>query len=227
VSVLDAFADLARKRWVLVLAGVLVAVAVLGPAFLGGDDGDDEAGEGPDATATTTAAETTAPSATTLAPPPASGPTAEVDREGDDPNPGERYPGRPDVRQRDQEREVGGEPARLSGFSVWLTAVEHLAEGPPGAPEGPWVRASVRLVNRDEGGQAYAFEDWSLVDVDGIAAEPAFASAAFVTGEPLPGHAEVQGELWFRRTREGPHWVVFRPQQDSARAVWAVPPEPS
>jgi hypothetical protein len=147
--------------------------------------------------------------------------TPEVSRTEDAPNAGQRYPERRDARPNDQERVVGGPPARLSGYSAWVVRVSTEPEGPDGAP-GPFTKVLVRLVNRDDASQPYGDEDWLMTRPDGVAQPSAYATPVFVTGAELVGNGEAWGELWFPAPLPGRSWLAFRPDEGSARGIWAV-----
>ncbi len=241
---LDALVALSRRRWIYVVAAVLVTVAVVGPALVGGGGGDARARSGPpttsafagdpvrsttvapstvpptstpDAPTSTPAAPTTVPATTTVAVP-------ETKRSGDEPNPGMVYPGRPDIRPRDRERSVGldQEPARFSGWSAWVAATSTETTAPDGAT-GTWLKVLVRLVNRDDVPQRYDDRQWLLLGADGVARPTAYATPSFVTGSSLHGNGEAWGELWFPAPPAGGAWLVYRPDANSDRGVWAVP----
>ena len=228
---LDALAALARRPMVIVAAAVLVVVAVVGPALLDGGDDDrtassattSAAGEG------TTTVAGTVPASTTISPD-----VAEVDRPGETPDPslyaGQRVAGaapNDERRQYDHDRTIGGpEPARISGYSAWADAVDAPATDPDGVP-GDWVRVKVRVLNRDEGPQPTEYSDWTLVGPDGVALQALRASQDFTDGRALPANAQVVGEVWFSPTQQGRHWLLYRPQHDRERGVWAVDVPPA
>lgn len=253
-GVLDALVALSRRRWIYVVAAVLVTVAVVGPALVGGGRSDADPGDDAAATATTSAfagdpvrpttvASTTVPAttvpatvapsstvtpssvvpATTLAPT-TSVAVPETERRGDPPNPGLLYPRRPDIRPRDRERTVGldQEPARFSGWSAWVARTSAETVAPDGVA-GAWVKVLVRLVNRDDVPQRYDDGQWLLVGADGVARSTAYATPGFVAGSALQGNGETWGELWFPAPPPGGAWLVYRPDANSDRAVWAVP----
>lgn len=231
--VLDLLADLSRRRWPYVVAGVLVAAFVVLPALTGGSN---EQAESPDTTeespfvdptenlgstttvagGTTAAGGTTVPGATTTV-------LAEVDRDGDEPNPGAIFGDRPDLRDNDQERLVGldQDPARLSGFSVWV-ATGSVEKRGPDSTTGPFLKITVRLLNRDDSRQDIADDQWTLLRPDGIAVPTAYATPTLVQGTDLPANGESFAELWFPAPTDGRYWLSFRPDASSARGVWGL-----
>lgn len=153
----------------------------------------------------------------------------EIARAGDQPNPGRLYSGRPDQRVNDQERLVGRteEPARLSGYSAWVPQVTFEQAGPDGRL-GSWVRVWVYLINRDEAEQAFSDRQWLLTRADGVVERSSYATPAFAAGTgKMPGHGDAWGELWFAWPTAGRAWLAFRPDQGSARGVWAIEPPPT
>jgi hypothetical protein len=179
---------------------------------------------------TTTAAQSgpssTAPSTTV---PPATTTTSdlpEVDRAGDDPNPGALYPTRRDQRPKDRERAVGldVEPARFSGYSVWV-AQTRLEQSDPNGNVGPFLVVTLRVVNRDDSTQPFTREMFLVEGPDGIAGRPVLATPWLVERGDLPPNGEEYAELWFRAPNpvgEAPAFVLFRPDADSDRGVWAA-----
>jgi hypothetical protein len=153
----------------------------------------------------------------------ASAGTVETAMAGEDPNPGERFPGRPDIRPKDRERDIGLQsgPARFSGWSAWIAAVG-LESSAPDGHAGRWVKVTVRLVNRDDGAQALGDRRWVLLGTDGINRQTEFATPSFVSQTAVIGGGEAWGELWFPAPPDGRAWLSFRPDQASDRGVWAV-----
>lgn len=262
VRVLDWLADLSRRKGVWVALGVLVTVALVGPALMGGGRGattsattttDPFVGTAPPTSTTTITTPTTSPgtapsssgaptstsSASTSAPatsstsaPPGAvttttgltGGGAEVDRPGDPPDPGSRYPGRPDLRPKDQERVPGlaEQPARLSGWSAWVATATKEAKGPDGVT-GPFEKITVRLVNRDDAPQVALDDHWTLLRPDGIAQATSYATPSLVgAGTNVPGNGELFGEVWFPVATPGRYWLALRPGADSERGIWAI-----
>jgi hypothetical protein len=172
----------------------------------------------PNTTIPTTATNNTVTTTSTVPPD-----LAEVDRPGDAANPGALYPGRPDLRDNDQERvaDPAAAPARLSGYSVWVAKIDVAAAG-PSAEAGPFLRVTVRIVNRDEAPQTISDRQWSLLRPDGLAATTTFSTPTFATGMDVAANSEQFGELWFAPSGTGRYWLSFRPDQASARGVWAI-----
>jgi hypothetical protein len=142
---------------------------------------------------------------------------------GEDPNPGELYPGRPDIRPKDRERSAGldASPARFSGWSAWI-ARQTVETTAPDGRTGRWLKITVRLVNRDTGPQTLGERRWVLLGPDGINRVTEYATPTFVNGSSVIGGGEAWGELWFPAPATGGSWLSFRPDQASDRGVWAV-----
>ena len=134
---------------------------------------------------------------------------------GDDGNPGELFPDRPNQYREDQERALG-DAARLSGYTTTVTGVTY-----DGAGE---VTVSVRVENRDEEPQPMFGTDWSLVTPGGHTYEPS-SSTLPSTGEV--GDTPVTGDVVFRvdateAEAEGDFYVLYKPDAlDAAQGVWS------
>lgn len=190
-------------------------VAVLAPSSKPREEAASAGASASATTAATPSTTTAAAATTTLAP----SERAEVDRPGDEANPGQRYPDRPDRRENDQERAVGADPARLSGYSAYVLSNSAERAGPDGRA-GRYVKIVVRLVNRDDSAQPYRDRHWTLRRPDGVVATTAFATPAFVQGGTIAGNGETFGELWFETPADGRYWLAFRPDAGSARGIW-------
>jgi hypothetical protein len=148
---------------------------------------------------------------------------AEVDRVGDDPNPGARFPDRPDIRPKDQERLVGpdAQPARLSGFSAWIVSGSVEAVGPDQAP-GPFIKITVHLINRDDRPQDVDDSQWELLRPDGLAVPSTYSTPTIVNSAKLAANGELYAEVWFAAPVSGGYWLSFRPDEGSPRGVWGL-----
>jgi hypothetical protein len=217
--VLDLLNALSRKRWPWVTVAVMIVLALALSRCGGGSDSSNSSAT------TTTLSEFVGSGTTTSTPGAASastGPTLEIDRAGDPPNPGALDPKRPDIRPKDQERQYGldQEPARLSGYSAWV-ADPSVVKDYSGQP-GPFLRIRVHLVNRDDSPQTYRDTQWTLLKDDGTTVSTSFATPAWVAGGSIPGNGSADGELYFTAPSSGRYFVLFRPDTDSARGVWGL-----
>jgi hypothetical protein len=219
---LDALARMSRRPGVYIAAAIVTVIVVVATTF--GSSGHHS--NSATTTSTTDAffgTTTTAVGSSTTPPSTISASTAEIDRPGDPANPGQLYPGRPDLRDNDHERAIGpaSDPARLGGYSAWVVESSINAKGPDGTP-GPYLRLVVRLVNRDDSAQTASVEQWHLLRPDSISVGTAFATPALASGIKIAGNGEQFAELWFATKGPGRYWLSFRPDQASARGVWAI-----
>jgi hypothetical protein len=247
--VLDRLVGLSRRKGAYVAAALLTVVAVVGTWAAGRADHDntpdapsavtdaffgttapstgETGGSSTNGGVTTILTGTTIPAGTTttsvVSPSTAPVDLAEVDRPGDPANPGVLYPGRPDLRDNDQERTADptAAPARLSGYSVWIAKIDAAPTGPDGSA-GPFLRITVRIVNRDDSRQQVSDRQWSLLRPDGVAVTTTFATPTFAAGIDVAANSEQFGELWFAPSGTGRYWISFRPDQASSRGVWAI-----
>jgi hypothetical protein len=214
-----------RRPWFLALTTIVAAIALLGERCAGGDPvtrADDEPAQveaSRDETASgdeSTEGNAEATTESTAAP-------AEADRTGDDPNPGATYAERPDIQDQDQERSVGGDPARFSGYTAWTDSVEFRPDV-PGAGQAGYLAVSFRVLNRDETSQPFEAMNWKLTAPDGTVLSPLFASRPDLIEGHLPANAELSGSLFYEvGDRRGDFYVVFDPDRtDTGRGVWGV-----
>jgi Domain of unknown function (DUF4352) len=213
-SVLDLLNSLSRKKWPWVVVAVMIVLALL-LSRVGGDSGSSPS-------TTTESAFVGGTTTVAGAAPGTTGPTLEIDRAGDPPNPGALDPKRPDIRPKDQERQYGAqqEPARLSGYSAWVADVSVLTSY--AGKQGPFLRVVVHVVNRDDSPQSYRDNQWTLLKDDGTTVNTSFATPAWVTGGSIPGNGVVDGELYFSAPTSGRYFVLFRPDSESSRGVWGL-----
>jgi hypothetical protein len=216
VSVLDQLNTLSRKKWPwATVAGMIVLALLLNRCS--GDGSKKDA-----ATTTTNIFVGTGPNSSA---PPSTGPTAEVDREGDPPNPGALDPKRTDIRPNDQERQYGysQEPARLGGYSAWVEDHPTIVNEGPDKKAGKYLKIRVKLTNRANDPHPYKDTQWTLMREDGFTVATAFATQGWVNGgSQMVGNSTVEGELYFELAVSGRYYVLFRPSEESARGVWGL-----
>lgn len=168
-------------------------------------------------------------------PPPARkfGTANEIGTRGDHGNPRvlfhRDYPSRHD----DQERTVGGLPARFSGYTTWVDSVQRVpASTFVDGYEGDFVRARVRVFNRDaESAQpvcACDFKVWSRAEgyrtADFVGAPSVGASKEVSRGRAASGDVY----LYVGTTAE-PVYIVYSPDDSTilgtseATGIWRVP----
>lgn len=180
---------------------LLIIVAIIGVA-VGGDSDDGTASSSNDGEATEEQA-------------PAEG-------GGDDPNPGELYPDRPDTQSEDQEREVG-EDARLSGYTTTVDSAAFV-QSVSDFEDAGYVQATVTVVNRDDGSQPYNLFDWVLQTPSGEVLDPALVTVPTLESGDLVGGGEVTGDVFFEvGDQTGEFFIIYKPDPfDAARGVWSV-----
>lgn len=193
--------------------GCLIALAAVGGFFVlivivaivaavGSSDGDDDA-------ASDSGSETTEEQ-------------APDEGSGDDPNPGELFPDRPDTQSEDQEREIG-DSARLSGYTTTVDSAEFV-QSVSDFEDAGYVRIGVTVVNRDDSAQPYNLFDWVLQTPGGQVLDPALVTVPTLDSGDLVGGGEVTGDVYFEvGDQTGEFFIVYKPDAfDAARGVWSV-----
>jgi len=156
------------------------------------------------------------------------GTAAEVGSRGDRGNPGEFFDGDFPSDADTQEREVGGAPARFSGYTTWVHAVERVPAGElVDGYGGDYLRVRATVFNRDTETQkvcACDFEVWSPTAgtrrADAVTAPTLSPAASMRSGEKLDGDVYL-----YVGTVDGPLYVVYDPLEElldanTARGVW-------
>lgn len=141
---------------------------------------------------------------------------------GDDPNPGELFPGRTDTQSEDQERNIG-EAARLSGYTTTVNVAEFVPQVSDFETSG-YIHINVTTVNRDETAQPYNLFDWRLQTPGGQVIDPTFVTASSLESGDLVGGGEVTGDVYFDvGGQTGEFFVIYKPDAfDAARGIWSV-----
>lgn len=154
------------------------------------------------------------------------GTPAEICARGDDANPRAHYrgtfPSDPDT----QERQVGGRPARFSGYTTWIDSVtlvpaSRYVDGYAGA----FVRIEVRTFNRDMQAQPFEPDDFALWRRDEGFRSPDFVGADDELRDhlTLPTGATVDGALYlYVGEPRGDVFVRYVADGDETMAVWQV-----
>jgi hypothetical protein len=231
-----------KRRWgigVAVVASFAYAVAVAG----GGSDDQSrqesakqaQAGARPkktttsDARGTNTPTSTTQPATTSTRPAPTTtAVVSEAERDGDPANSGTLYPNRPGRSKDDHEARVGGEPVRFSGWSIWVERTAWV-NCPSTYNCGGYLRAHVKLLNRDDSEQTWHEDDFSIQTPRGEIYSPTTVLGAkdqplgFSKGLVHGGASE--GDIWFHvGDLRGQYYILWEPIFDSAhtRGVWGV-----
>ena len=136
------------RKWIVAVVAVLTVAAVIGIV--------------------NTAPERTDPEPESEEPESIFGTPAEIGREGDPANPRDRFGTAYEGVENRQERVIGGDPARLSGFTTWVDSAERIpASRYVDGYAGDYLKVHVRVFNRDEYPQeigAAAFKVWNAVE---------------------------------------------------------------
>ena len=147
-------------------------------------------------------------------------------RGGDKPNAGELYPNRPNRYREDQERTIGGEPARLAGFSAWVLSSGWQQSVDAYSKDG-FLTIDVKVLNRKKDGtQRYDGRDWRVQTPRVQIVEPTqpvggpgqLGSGSLVWGD------SAEGAVYFDTPREvGDYYVIYKPKAlDAARGIWKI-----
>ena len=157
---------------------------------------------------------------------------AEVGTRGDDPNPGALFHGAFPSDKDTQEREVGGAPARFSGYTTWVRAIDrvqarHFVDAYPGR----YLRVRVTVFNRDTTAQhvcACDFFVWTRAagrrEADAVNAPSLAHDITMPSGTRRGGYVYL-----YVGTVPGPYYIVYNPDAhvadstSKARGVWKVP----
>jgi hypothetical protein len=166
-------------------------------------------------------------------PPPPSkyGTPAEIGTRGDPPNPGELFDGKYPSSPVDQERPIGGRPARFSGYTTWVDSATRVrASKYVSGYAGSFVRVRVRIFNRDVKAQhvcACDFFVWSRAQgyrsADAIAASTVGGPAVLARG------AFRRGDVYlYVGTQRGALFLVYNPDHylllssSESTGVWQI-----
>ncbi len=131
------------------------------------------------------------------------------------------FPGRPDVKRKDVERNIG-EGAQLSGYTATVTKTAFQQQLSQFERNGYMV-ADVTLLNRDSKAQSYNTFDWKLITPQGTIIDPCLCGKQLGSGDLVNG-GTVNGQLiWEVGVQKGDFYVIYDPPGfDEARAVWKV-----
>jgi hypothetical protein len=133
------------------------------------------------------------------------------------------FPGRPDVKKNDKDRQVG-QPAELSGFTATVTSAGFQQQLNQFERDG-YLVADVTLLNRDARAQSYNTFYWKLITPEGQIIDPAFTGADQLGSGDLVRGGSISGKLiWEVGTQRGDFYVIFDPPDvaDDDRGVWKV-----
>lgn len=159
----------------------------------------------------------------------------ELGTRGDKGNPRVLFHGGYPSRWGDQERRVGGLPARFSGYTTWVRSVARV----PAATlvdgyQGDFLRVRVRVFNRDKEPQhvcACDFSVWSRAE--GYRAADAVAAATIGGPTEIGSGAQSSGDVYlYVATVSDPIYLVYNPDRyvllstNRSTGIWRVPRTP-
>lgn len=131
------------------------------------------------------------------------------------------FPGRPDVKKADHERNVG-QAAELSGYTV--TVVKAAFQGEMSAFEkGGYLVADITILNRDDAVQSYNVFEWKLITPQGQIIDPTISSTPkqLGTGDLVTGGTVSGQVVWQVGDQKGDYYAVYDPSDfGDERAVW-------
>lgn len=133
----------------------------------------------------------------------------------------EKFPGRPDSKSGDKERDVG-QAAELSGYTATVTKAAFQQEISEFEKKG-YLVAEVTLLNRDDKAQSYNPFDWKLITPGGQIIDPGFTSTGQLGSGDLVKGGSITGNLtWEVGAQKGDYFVIFDPTDlaDEDRGVW-------
>lgn len=158
------------------------------------------------------------------------GTRAEVGTRGDNGNPGALFGGEYPSDADTQEREVGGHPARFSGYTTWVDAVDRVpASELVDGYGGDYLRVRTRVFNRDTESQtlcACDFAVWS--PTAGQRRADAVVLPTLGPSSTMGSGVAREGDVYlYVGAVEGPLYVVFKPMEEllttnTAHGVWRV-----
>ena len=166
------------------------------------------------------------------APPPSEyGTPKEVGTRGDDGDPRALFHGDYPSRRDDQERRIGGPPARFSGYTTWVGSVTRVrAAALVDGYQGQFLRVPVRVFNRDIEAQhvcACDFFVWSRAE--GYRAADAVAAATIGGPAQIRSGAQVSGDVYlYVATAPDPIYLVYNPDRyvpftaNEATGIWRI-----
>ncbi len=187
---------------VLIVVGAIVALCALGGivAAISGTSTEDKADE--------------AQSGTTVAGSPAT--TAKGGQAS-------LFPGRPDKKKNDVERNVG-QPADVSGYTVTLKSAA-FAQSLDDFQEDGYLVTQVSLANRDTKAQSYNPFDWKIITPQGTIIDSCFCPSDkdLHSGDLVTG-GKVEGQISFEvGASKGIYYVIYDPPDfGQERAIWQV-----
>lgn len=136
---------------------------------------------------------------------------------------GKLFPGRPDSKKTDIERNLG-EAAQLAGYTVTLSSAPFKQQISQFESDG-YLVATVTIANRDKKAQPYNPFDWKLITPGGQIIDPTFTTGEQLASGDLVMGGSITGDItWEVGAQKGVYYVIYDPPtfSDPARAVWKV-----
>jgi hypothetical protein len=132
---------------------------------------------------------------------------------------GKLYPGRPDVKKKDVERNIG-EGAQVSGYTATVVKAAFQQQLTQFEKNGYMV-ADVTLLNRDSKAQSYNTFNWKLITPQGTIIDPCLCGKQLGSGDLVNG-GNISGQLiWEVGAQKGDFYIIFDPPGiDEARGIW-------
>lgn len=130
------------------------------------------------------------------------------------------FPGRPDSKSADIERNIG-QSAELSGYTATVTNAGFQGEVSDFENKG-YLVADVTITNRDDDAQPYNTFEWKLITPGGQIIDPTFTSTGQLGSGDLVKGGTVSGKIvWEVGNQKGDFFVIYDPADfGDERAVW-------
>lgn len=131
------------------------------------------------------------------------------------------FPGRPDSKDSDIERNIG-QGADLSGYTATVTQAGFRGELDQFFTGG-YLVADVTLLNRDDDAQPYNTFEWKLITPGGQIIDPFFGGDQLGAGDLVKG-GTISGQLiWEVGDQKGDFYIIYDPTDfGDERGVWKV-----
>lgn len=181
-----------KKRFIIPLA--LFVLIGIGVAAGGGDDAADTAGD----------------AASDL-----------VGGGGDQEKGNTLFPGRPDTKDDDIERNIG-QGAELSGYTATVTKAGFQGEIDQFFTGG-YLVTEVTIANRDDEAQPYNTFEWKLITPGGQIIDPFLGGEQLGSGDLVKG-GSISGQIiWEVGAQKGDFYIIYDPSDfGDERAIWKV-----
>lgn len=147
-------------------------------------------------------------------------PATERDSSGANKKGNALFPGRPDIKKADIERNLG-QAAELSGYTVTVVKAAFQGEVSEFEKDG-YLAADVTLLNRDDKAQRYNVYEWKLITPAGQIIDPTITSTKQLGSGDLAQGGTVSGQvIWEVGGQKGDYYIVYDPSDfGDERAIW-------